>query len=256
MTTNSRWKEVKYPNRHGLLLAGLLLTKPSAETAVVVCHGFTGSKEGGGKAVEMAEQLELLGYATLLFDFSGCGDSEGDFADISLTRHIADISSSVDFCLRLGFYRIVTVGRSFGGTAALCHAASDPRVSGISCWAAPSDPAGLFSGFLNGRQGTVDNLVPLSGERGTVYVKNDFFTDLKQYDVTKSASSISPRPLLVLHGSNDSVVQPENARAIYKEAGVPKELCIINGSDHQFSGHYQLAWEAVFKWLAEHFPNH
>lgn len=254
MAAHTNWKKVKYPNPKGLKLNGLLYSKPNLNTVVIVCHGFTGSKEGGGRAVAMAEEIGRRGYATLLFDFSGCGESEGDFADICLTGHIGDIKSSVDFCLRLGFERIITVGRSFGGSAALCHGGSDLRVSGVCTWAAPAALVDLFSVFKERNWETKGELVPLSGDGGTVYVKKNFFSDLEQHDVLAQTSLITPRPLLIIHGSNDEVVPAGNAQAIFNAAGPPKKLKFIPGADHQFTGHYKKVWDIFFNWLDEYFP--
>ncbi len=257
MSETFKWEKVSFVNCKGLKLAGLFCPGPELDTVVVVCHGFTGSKEGGGKAIAMAEKLGRRGYATFLFDFGGCGESEGDFADVSLTGHINDIKSSVDYCLGLGYQRVITMGRSFGGTAALCHGGVDQRVAGVSAWAAPANPARLFSGYLDRAQaqGIINNLVPLSGDRGSVFIKKSFFADLNKHDVLKCASLIAPRPLLVVHGSNDAVVPAENAQAVFNAAGTPKNMRIIPGADHQFSAHYQETWTVIFDWLAKYFPN-
>ncbi|BAF59691.1 MAG: alpha/beta hydrolase [Pelotomaculum sp.] len=255
MAGNSlKWEKVNYSNERGLKLAGLLCSVPGAGTVVIVCHGFTGSKEGGGRAVDMAEKLGKLGYASLLFDFSGCGESEGDFTGVSLTGHVGDIKSSVDFCLSLGFRRVITVGRSFGGTAAICHGGLDRRVGGVCTWAAPAFPAKLFDSFRNNTLKSEEGLVPLTGEGGTVFLKEGFFADLRSYNVPVSASMISPRPLLIINGSNDVVVPVENAQAIFNAAGEPKEIRIIEGADHQFTGRHKDVWEIMFKWLEKNFP--
>jgi len=248
------WNKLTYSNSMGLKLAALLHTRSDLKTAVIVCHGFTGSKEGGGKALTMSEELGKLGYAALLFDFCGCGESEGDFSDISLTRHIGDIKSSVDFCLEAGFKRVITTGRSFGGTAAVCHGAADERVAGVSAWAAPAEPVRLFSGFLEQAGEPNHKLVPLARQDGAIHVKRSFFQDLASYDVAENAALLAPRPLQVVHGSNDEVVPVRNADIIFKAAGQPKDMQIISGADHQFTGHYRQAWAAFFKWLKEHFP--
>ncbi|OPZ75101.1 MAG: esterase [Firmicutes bacterium ADurb.Bin456] len=203
----------------------------------------------------MAEELGNRGYATLLFNFSGCGDSEGDFADISLTSQIKDLNSSVDFCLAKGFGKIILTGRSFGGTTALCQAGADRRVAGVCTWAAPSEPLNLFQGRKGMPQGEKGGLTPLTGEQGTVYVRESFFTDLQQHDVYRQAALVAPRPLLIIHGSRDSVVPAWNARAIYNRAGEPKKIRIVEGADHRFTGKHREAWASLFNWLDECFPS-
>lgn len=239
-------------NGRGQKLAALFYPAAAGRTVIVVCHGFTGSKEGRGRALAMAERAAELGYSTFLFDFAGCGESEGDFSDVSLTGHIDDLKHALDYCLASGYERAVTVGRSFGGTTVLCHAAVDGRVAGVCTWAAPADPAGLFAGLRG--ETTGNGLVPLHGDAGTVYVKEAFFSDLAAYDVPARAAKISPRPIFVVHGSADAVVPPEDARTIYQSAGEPKELFIVPGADHQFTEHYEKVWGAMFSWLKKHFP--
>lgn len=248
------WRKLTFLNDRGLKLAGLMYSAPHPGTAVIVCHGFTGSKEGGGKALVMAEELGGLGYSTLLFDFSGCGESEGSFSDITLSGHINDVKCSVDLCQESGFKSVITVGRSFGGTAVLCHCGFDQRVAGVSSWAAPAYPFGLFSGRMGDAAAAENDLVPVTGQGGTVFMKKGFFDDIRRYNVTGCASKISPRPLLVVHGENDDVVALSNANDIYESAGAPKSIRIISGADHQFSGHYHEVWKAFFKWLEEYFP--
>ncbi|HOV80892.1 MAG TPA: alpha/beta hydrolase [Bacillota bacterium] len=252
--TKFAWKKVTYPNYRDLKLAGLLYSAKPAGTAVIVCHGFTGSKEGGGRAVAMAEAMGKMGYAGLLFDFSGCGESEGDFTDISLSNHISDIGASVDFCLNLGFSRIITVGRSFGGTAVLRHSGTDGRVAGVCVWAAPAFPSLLFSSFRNREHDPDSLLVPLTGEDGTVFVKQGFFSDLERHDVVESAALIAPRPLLIVHGDGDAVVPVKHGHAIFDAAGEPKEIAVIRNADHRFMGHHLEVWDVFFKWLKNFFP--
>lgn len=202
----------------------------------------------------MAEKLGKRGCSTLLFDFSGCGESEGQFSDISLTGHINDVHCAVNLCFGAGFKSVITTGRSFGGTAVLCHGGLDQRVAGVSSWSAPADPGSHFSGYLKEACGSENKLVPLTGQGGTVFVKSSFFDDLSRHDVTGSASMISPRPLLVVHGEADNVVPLINAKNIYCAAGQPKSLKIIPGADHQYTGHCPEVWEAFFNWLEEYFP--
>ena len=238
-------------NGRGQKLAALFY--PAAgKTLLVVCHGFTGSKEGRGRALAMAQRAAELGYPTFLFDFAGCGESEGDFAGVTLSGHIDDLKCALDYCRAAGYRRAVTVGRSFGGTTVLCHAADDGRVAGVCTWAAPADPYRLFSALRGETAQT--GLVPLHGDAGTVYVREAFFSDLASYDVPARAAAVSPRPLLVVHGSADAVVPPDDALAIYSRAGQPKELFIVPGADHQFTDHYREVWEAMFSWLQKHFP--
>lgn len=221
---------------------------------VIFCHGFTGSKEGQGKSLEMAAELGKHGWASMLFDFSGNGESQGEFIDISLTSQIEDLSAVVDYCSAQGFSPLVTLGRSFGGSTAICHAAGDPQIAAVCTWAAPANLTELFLNFTDGDlPAGEDEPVMMADAEGAVHLRKSFFTDLLKHDVCSRAALISPRPLLIMQGRKDDVVPPTDAELIYKCAGEPKELYWIDGGDHNFSEHYREAWGVVIKWLKNNF---
>ncbi len=220
----------------------------------MVCHGFTGSKEGGGRALEMGEALAARGYCCLLFDFAGCGESEGRWEEISLSGHVRDLAAVVQWCRESGFNPIILNGRSFGGTTALCCASSDRTVAGVCTWAAPARLAELFSKFAGGKvKGPAGELVRLAVPEGTLYLRKSFFYDLEKYDLRSCAARIAPRPLLVLHGTADEVVPPGEARLLAGAAAEPKELIMVEEADHQFSAHQEVVWRSFFNWLDRYF---
>lgn len=246
MAASPSWQKISFCNSQGRKIAGLLYTPPApAGKILVVCHGFTGSKEGGGRAIEMAEEFGNRGWSALLFDFAGCGESEGSFAGLTLTGQIDDLTCALKWCTEKGFPKIVTLGRSFGGSTVICQAARDQAAAGVCTWAAPARLAELFTGLSNDE----GDRISLAGEQGVVYLKKSFLEDLQQYDVIADAGRLSPRPLLIVHGTKDELVSPAEAEAIYRSAGEPKQLALIDGADHRFSQHYRQVWRVVARWL-------
>jgi putative redox protein len=249
------WQKVNFVNSRGLNLAGLLYVAPGNTGRIIInCHGFTGSKEGGGRALELGTELSRRGWSTLLFDFSGNGESEGNFADLTLSGQIDDLTCAVDWVVKRGYNQIVTVGRSFGGSTVICQAARDHRIAGVCTWAAPARLMDLFTSFTDESLDSPEEMVTMAGENGVIYLKKAFFRDLQLYDVPREAAPLSPRPLLIIHGTGDGVVPPGDARLIFEAAGEPKKLVWIEGGDHQFTGHYLQVWENLFAWLNKHFP--
>ncbi len=251
-----KWEKVKINNKSGQKLAGLLHTQGNSGPLVIFCHGFTGSKEGKGKALEMAEELSRSGWSTMLFDFAGNGESEGDFVNLTLTGQIADLAAVTNYCRQRGFYPLITLGRSLGGVTAICHAAGDSNIGGVCTW---STPANLYELLLPAAVEELpldeDAVVALAGREGLIYVKRSFFTDILKYDICSLTKAVAPRPLLIIHGREDRLVPPAEAEKIYDCAGAPKELHWIDHGNHQFSGHYREAWAIVIKWLNSSFAN-
>jgi len=220
-----------------------------------VCHGFTGSKEGNGEALKMAAELGNLGYNSLLFDFAGCGESEGLWKNITLTGHMEDLGSVIDWCEKKGFSNFILTGRSFGGTTVLCYSARDRRIAGVCTWAAVARTFELFSQFTDEPlDGPEDEMVTIAGEEAVVHLEKRFFQDLKKHDIASCAAKISPRNLLVIHGTKDELVPPGDAELIFKAAKEPKELVFIEGADHSFTNHSREVWNVFFSWLQKNFP--
>lgn len=259
--TQQSWNKISIKNKEGLDLSALLWQSSSARSGdkndgarrlVIACHGFTGSKEGSGRALAMGESLAQFGYSTLLFDFAGCGESDGSWENITLSGQISDLAAVTDWCRRQGFERIILNGRSFGGTTALCYGARDREIAAVCTWAAVARPARLFASRLAGRNllaGDPDELIELQGEEGTVALKRRFFLDLNKHDPLKNAAAISPTPLFVIHGSADQSVPVEEARMLYEWAKEPKQLLVLEGADHRFSEHLEPVWDSFFDWL-------
>ena len=250
-----QWHRIRFPNRRGLRLSGLLYS-PSLEAQarqpiVVVCHGFTGTKEGRGRAVAMAEALaQETGWASLLFDFAGNGESEGEFSDLTLSGQVADLTAAVDQAVELGYGPVITLGRSFGGTTVLCQAPNDPRVQAVCTWSAVAFPQRSFP-RARARPGPGELLTWDSILGVRVYLKEEFFADLAGYNVLDCARRLSPRPLLLCHGDRDEVVPVGDVYALWEAAREPKQLLVVPGADHSYTQHYRLVWETFFQWIKD-----
>ncbi len=198
----------------------------------------------------MGEALAERDFSTLLFDFAGCGESEGAWKDISLGRHTEDLESVVAWCRLRGYTKLILTGRSFGGSTVLNYASRDSKISAVCTWAAAARLNELFNGF-SGYQvtGPPDELVNITGDEGTIHLKKNFFYDLQQHDLLENAASLNHCRLLIIHGSADESVPVEDAHLLFRAASEPKELAIIEGADHRFSNHIEQVWETFFNWL-------
>jgi len=244
------WQNADFANDRGQRLAGLVYACSDMDSALIVCHGFSGSKEGGGRALRMAEYLARPGMGVLLFDFSCNGESEGAFAETTLSGQMEDLRCAADWCQARGAERLAGMGRSFGGTTLLCQAARDDRFGAVCTWATPVYPLALFRGFLR-EEG--QNRLILSGEDGTIEMNRDFLKDLTGHDLAACAAAVPPRPLLVVHGERDELVPPSEAEVIHQAAAPNSRLHLIPEADHRFSMGMEKVWELCREWLEESF---
>ncbi|MGM0689594.1 MAG: alpha/beta hydrolase [Bacillota bacterium] len=242
------WEQFTINNRQGLRLSAMLLNV-SDHSIVIVCHGFTGSKEGGGRAIEMGEALSELGYSSLLFDFAGCGRSEGAWENITLSGQTDDVGCLVHWCRRSGYRKIILTGRSFGGSTIINYAATDPEISAVCTWSAPARPSLLFEKYLQENlTGPAEDVITIEGEE-MLHLKKGFFYDLRQHNLLECAASLAPIKFLVIHGSGDESVPLKEAILLFEAAREPKKMEIINNADHRFTDHIKQVWDVFFKWL-------
>ena len=152
----------KIDKADGLSLASLrfpcLESPPRAE--LIVCHGFSGGKENGGRIHTFAGLLNQLRINVTAFDFTGSGSSDGEFDGVSLSRQIVDLHAVMDFVAVDSPLPLVLLGRSFGGSTALAAGFDDARVAAFVFW---STPVHLYDTFRKFVQATDDEL--RSGQR-------------------------------------------------------------------------------------------
>lgn len=209
----------------------------------IMSHGFRGSKDGGGRAVILADEIAALGVHVVRYDFTPLKN---------LTVQIAELTDIVD-CARGNIgTKIILMGRSMGGCASLIYAARHQDIKGLCLW---STPAKLHTTFRLALGSYYDDLtagktVHIVDEYGTAEITPDFMSDFDRYDFAACIRQIN-MPLFTLHGSKDAIVPLEQAQHLYTIAHQPKKMTVIQGADHQFSCYSQQAQQAVLDWLRD-----
>jgi len=243
-------------NAEGNRLSALLFV-PADERrcTVIAAHGFRGTKENGGRICSLAAKLVSRGCALLAFDFAGSGESEGDFADITLSGQVRDLQAVVDWSDSRGLRPVVLLGRSFGGSTVLAEAAGDERVRGIILWSTPVWLRETFAAIMPAeyRQLEEGNSVWIRDDWGEFRLNPGFARDLAGHDMSQYIKSISRRPVLIIHGQSDEIVKPENAEYIYERVGEQAELHLVEGSDHRFLNSSALREDLTVAWLERYF---
>ena len=215
--------------------------------AVIFCHGFRGSKDGGGRAAALAARVAGQGFANLRFDFTPLG---------LLSAQVDELRAVVDYCRRNVSPRIILFGRSMGGSAALVTAA-DELVAGLCLWATPHDLRETFRLSLGDGYSLLERGKPYTAtdQFGPLTpLTPDFLRDFDRFDLLACAGRLKGHPLLVVHGENDEIVPLRQAGEIFACAAEPKKLLVIPGGDHRFLTGYDQAAGAVLSWLAAAFP--
>lgn len=231
-----RREHPRFPGAHGGTLAARLESPDTDPTAYALfAHCFTCSKDLKA-AGWISRALVERGIAVLRFDFTGVGESEGDFAATDFSSNLDDLVAAADFLRREREAPKLLVGHSLGGTAVLAAADRIPEVEAVATIGAPSD-----TGHLR------DVLVRLSPEleaRGEAEVdlggghpfriRRQLLEDLAE-DHLQGVLSRLRRPLLLFHSPVDNVVGIEHAKRIFEAAKHPKSFVSLGMADHLLS---------------------
>ncbi len=225
----------------GQIIRGLL-HRPSEDPHIpcaVLCHGLMSSMDSP-KFSLLADALSRMGMAAVRFDFRGCGQSDGEISQTTVSGRLADLQAVLDHLregrgLR-GPYGLM--GSSLGGYVALLAFAARKDSSAICVWATPFDLGDLSSH---------------SGDPDLSSLGPAFFEDLGRHDLLRVGEHV--HHLLILHGERDEVVPVSHARRLYENASEPKALHILPGGDHRLvdPAHRARATELTIAWFRRWF---
>ncbi|MXO85285.1 alpha/beta fold hydrolase [Altererythrobacter aurantiacus] len=199
--------------------------------AALFAHCFTCTKGSKG-AVALSRKLARLGIATLRFDFTGLGSSEGEFGRAGFASDVADIVASARYLVDRFARNILLIGHSLGGAAVLAAAQEIERIAGIATIGAPSDVPHVLAnieGDLKAieREGIGD--VTIGGRKFSL--SREFIDRAREAKLMERVRLLR-EPLLILHSPADAVVGIENAGNLFSEAKHPKSFVSLDGADH------------------------
>ena len=170
--------------------------------------------------------------AILRFDFTGLGQSEGDFSDTNFSSNLSDLKDAYDFLDANYVAPSIIVGHSLGGAAVLHIAGELPKVQAVATVGAPADPTHVAHLLSSGRQELEEKGEAEVNIGGRPFrMKKQFLEDLESREGKDPISNLG-KPLLILHSPQDSIVGIENAQDIYVNAKHPKSFVSLDGADH------------------------
>ena len=233
--TGHRHEIVQFQGSSGTLSGRLHIPSDTPRGGVVLSHCFTCSKSLKTTR-QLATGLEDGGYAVLRYDFTGLGESEGDFTDTTMTTNVADIEAAARYMMQRGFGPCALVGHSLGGTATLLAATNVLEVRAVVAVAAPFRPNHVRQLFSEDdidaalQVGRVN--VRIAGR--TFAISAQFFHDLEAHCTPENIASLD-RPLLIVHGTEDRIVEIAEGELIFQAARQPRWFAAVPGADHLFT---------------------
>ena len=250
-------KKVRFKNTRGFELLGKLefpLLKDPVAYAIFA-HVFTGNKNLGA-ARYISRALTQNGIAVLRFDFTGLGESEGDFEDTNFSTNIDDIKSASSFLEANYEAPTILVGHSLGGAAAIFAAGELEGINAVATVGAPSEPehvTHLFGCSLEEIEEKGSAEVEISGRK--FRIKKQFIDDLRAKNMPEIIKNMR-KALLIMHSPQDGIVGIENAAKIYSYAFHPKSFVTLDHADHLLTNKDDAfyAGTVISSWLKRYIP--
>ncbi|MDW3218336.1 MAG: alpha/beta hydrolase [Acidimicrobiales bacterium] len=219
----------------------------AARGSVLMAHCFTCSKDLH-TMTRLADALAAAGWVSFAFDFTGLGESGGDFAGTTVSTNVGDLRRAALTMLAQRIGPCLLLGHSLGGAAAVLAAASLKTVDRVICVASPSD-VGHIRALLPSDADERDDRFTITVGGRPFALDPGFLDDLDDHSVLDAAAGLG-RPMLVVEAGADAIVDRSQTRALAAAGGA--DIAVVEGADHLFSGidHARQLADIVVEWAS------
>ncbi|MCB7479989.1 bifunctional alpha/beta hydrolase/OsmC family protein [Christiangramia sediminis] len=228
--------EVSFKNSDSKELKGVLELPTNTQPAnfILFAHCFTCNKNFHAPS-NISKSLASKGYGILRFDFTGLGDSEGEFEDTNFSSNVDDLLAAAEFLEREYKAPSMIIGHSLGGAAALF---ASKKLESVKCMVTINAPSNLshvqkhFESSLEEIEKEGFANIKIGGR--SFKIKKQFINDLKKNQDASALKDIK-KSLLIMHSPQDEIVSIDHAEELYKAAWHPKSFVSLDGADHMLS---------------------
>ena len=227
------FEKVTFTNEQGVELSGRLELPENGNphNYAIFAHCFTCTKNFSATK-NITKALTDEGFGVLRFDFTGLGDSQGDFENTNFSGNVEDLVCAANFLKDEKQAPTLLVGHSLGGAAVIFAAEQLKYVKAVVTIAAPSSPQhvkNLLKSNLAEIEEYGEAVVDLAGRE--FKIKKQFLDDLENKSLPDVVRNLD-KALLVMHSPQDDIVGIVNAEDIYKSAKHPKSFITLDGAGH------------------------
>jgi len=224
-----------FQNAQGESLSGLLeMPSGAIKSYALFAHCFTCSKDNPA-AARIALALADRGIAVLRFDFTGLGNSQGDFSNTNFSSNLQDLLAAARYLEQHYAAPALLIGHSLGGAAVLAVAQDLPQVNAVVTIGAPATATHvkhLFADSYRELRNQPSVQVELAGR--SFKIQRQFIDDLEKYNSVAHIGALK-KALLICHSPVDDVVSIDEAGRIFTAAKHPKSFVSLDHADHLLS---------------------
>jgi fermentation-respiration switch protein FrsA (DUF1100 family) len=220
------YEDISLTSADGLELAAWYIpgTKPEA---IILIHGINTNR---AVMLPTAALLAEAGYNLLLIDLRGHGESEGDLISYGYWEALDVQAGSRFLAARPDIEDIGVIGTSLGGAAVVRAAATEPSLAAVVVEIS-------FSSLPDAVEDAIDELTifphwPLA-PLVVALAERRVGLKISQVDSARDLATMAPRPVLIIHTTDDHLFPLRHAQKMYEAAQEPKELWVIEALGHE-----------------------
>lgn len=245
---------IHFNNHFGEKLTGTLhMPILPSDYAVVFGHCFTCTRHTSVLR-HICSELTEEDFMALRFDFSGNGQSEGNFAESTYSKQISEMTTAIALLSKKGASWIGLAGHSLGAAIVLLTAVQQQAVKAVCVLAGRLSGLNAMHFLSQTQRRKLQNTgrVLFSSRRRALQLSNDFFADADKYNLPDVVSSLQT-PLLIVHGDNDEIIPVHEAYQAQELNPANTKLAVIPQADHMFSRmeHRKQISKLVVEWFKE-----
>lgn len=231
-------EKIFYKTRDQLTLCGILSVVNKNSEIAVLCHGLMGDKNDSDHLENLSKVLNQNGISTFRFDFRGHGESEGNDFEMTPSKELMDLETSLDMLLERGLKPTYLLGASFGGSVVSSldykHYSS---IRKIILWYGLLDYSNTLTDFFieeSRLEALKDGFKLIKSNRLGITFKLglDLYQEIQDKIPYQNLLNLEI-PILFVHGKMDKIIPYESSRYVYKKCNHAK-LVLIENESHAF----------------------
>ncbi|MFH0905769.1 MAG: alpha/beta fold hydrolase [archaeon] len=244
-------EKISFINRYNNKLVGIK-TKPNPNISkyptIILVHGFGVDKEDSGIFTQLASFLSENNYITFRFDFTGCGESQGDYSEITLTRLKEDLEDIINFVKNneyIDIDKIGIVGQSYGSATTIVL---NPQIKTIILTSSGlARKNELIESFGEGYN--PNGLSKRKRSNGSItIISNIVFNDLNNYNLLKDIQKIKI-PVLFIYGSKDTISHYNASKELFSNCISKDKAILVFDMDHSWNNKRDEVNREILKWF-------
>jgi alpha/beta superfamily hydrolase len=226
---------VRFTGSDGDELAAILDMPDKGRPAAyaLFAHCFTCSKDYKS-VVNISRALVQRDIGVMRFDFTGLGESEGDFSETTFSSNVEDLIAAAEYMKSRHESPAILIGHSFGGAAVIQAAGKIQSSRAVAVIATPYDPSHVADLLQLKKRFENKETIEVNISGRTFRLKRKFLDDLRNEAIKRPLADLR-KPLIIFHSPADAVVGIDNAAKIFQAAKHPKSFVSLDGADHLLS---------------------